>query len=222
MMRRAVKADWSVIELAQKIQEEVRDSSNGNGVKGIVHHFKLIPKRGELYTYRLVAPDSAHNNEDSVKLWIDLGFQVHRQVPENAKGFRDGSIIQTEKKTSDYSIHAPKRSEGELFTYKAFVERVVDGDTMIVKIDLGFKTRIREYLRLRGIDAPELAAAEGKRTRDFVARELAKVNHVILTSYRSEKYGRYLADLFYGDEDKQYLNQKLLDEELATPFRELP
>src|SRR3990167_7609795 len=51
-------------------------------------------------------------------------------------------------------------------TYKAFIERVVDGDTLIVKIDLGFETRIREYLRLRGIDAPETDTAEGKRSEE--------------------------------------------------------
>lgn len=35
------------------------------------------------------------------------------------------------------------RTARALFTYKAFVERAVDGDTLVVKIDLGFETRIR-------------------------------------------------------------------------------
>lgn len=217
LMRRAEKANWTSEELAQKIRQEVRDFSNGEATGP--HIAKLSPKIGVLYTYRLVAPESAHKDEDADRLWIDLGFQVHRQMPESAKGFRDGSLIESKwEKEEGYSVHATKRTESDLFTYKAFIERVVDGDTVIVKIDLGFETRIREYLRLRGIDVPEMDTPEGKRARDFVARELGKVDHVILASTRSDKYGRYLADVFYGPEDGQYLNQKLLDEGHAESY----
>jgi len=217
LMRRAEKSNWNAEELAQKIRQEVRDFSEGEAVGPRI--IKLSPKKGILYTYRLIAPDSAHKDEDTDRLWIDLGFQVHRQMPENAKGFRDGALIETKwEEEEGYSIHASKRTEGDLFTYKAFIERVVDSDTLIVKIDLGFETRIREYLRLRGIDAPETDTAEGKRAREFVVKELAKVDHVILTSTRSDKYGRYLADVFYGPEDGVHLNQKLLDEGLALYY----
>ena len=75
---------------------------------------------------------------------------------------------------------------------------------------------------MRGVDAPEMSTAEGRKARDFLGREFEKVDHVILSSTRSDKYGRYLADVFYGVNDDQYLNQRLLDEKLAVPFRELP
>ena len=114
------------------------------------------------------------------------------------------------------AIHATKRTENDLYTYKAAVERVVDGDTIIVKIDLGFGNRCREYLRFRGIDAPEIDTPEGKKARQFVVNELAKVDHIILTSTKSDKYGRYLADVYYGD--GKHLNQKLLDEKLVLYY----
>src|SRR3989344_5294930 len=216
-MRRAEKAKWTAEQLAQKILQEVRDFSDGEAAGP--HISKLSPKKGTLFTYRLVAPESVHKDEVADRLWIDLGFQVHRQMPENAKGFKDGSLIESKwEKEEGYSVHTTKRSESDLFTYKAFIERVVDGDTVIVKIDLGFETRIREYLRLRGIDAPEMDSAEGKRAREFVIKELGKVGHVILTSTRSDKYGRYLADVFYGPGDGQYLNQRLLDEGHAESY----
>ena len=88
----------------------------------------------------------------------------------------------------------------------------------LVPLHLGFGILIREYLRLRGIDAPEMDTAEGKKAREFVERELGKADHVILSSTRPDKYGRYLADVFYGAKDEQYLNQRLLDEGLAVPF----
>ena len=43
-----------------------------------------------------------------------------------------------------------------MFQYKVKVTRVVDGDTVDVDIDLGFKMWLRdERVRLMGIDTPE-------------------------------------------------------------------
>ena len=43
-----------------------------------------------------------------------------------------------------------------LYTYKANIVRVIDGDTVVADIDLGFDVWLRkEHLRLVGIDAPE-------------------------------------------------------------------
>ena len=140
-------------------------------------------------------------------------------MPGSSKGFREGSLIESVKdEKGEYSIHATKRTEKDLYTYKASVERVVDGDTIIAKIDLGFGNQCREYLRFRGIDAPEMETAEGKKAREYVVKELAKVDHVILTSTKADKYGRYLADIFYGPEDEKFLNQKLLDDGMALPY----
>jgi endonuclease YncB( thermonuclease family) len=216
LMKRAAKAEWSAIQLAQTIQQEVtRGTATGQEPQSL----KLLPKRGILYTYRLVAPDSVHKCEDADRLWIDLGFQFLHQLPGSSKGFKAGSLIESVKdKDGEYSILSTKRTESDLYTYKADVERVVDGDTIIVKIDLGFGNRCREYLRFRGIDAPEMNTPEGKKAREFVVGELAKVDHVILTSTKADKYGRYLADIYYGPEDGVHLNQRLLDEGLALYY----
>jgi micrococcal nuclease len=40
------------------------------------------------------------------------------------------------------------------YIYQATLERVVDGDTVDVVIDLGFSTFRRERIRLYGVDAP--------------------------------------------------------------------
>ena len=50
----------------------------------------------------------------------------------------------------------------------AHVERVIDGDTILVEIDCGFNIRARQRLRLRGIDAPEMSTKAGERARVFV------------------------------------------------------
>ena len=42
------------------------------------------------------------------------------------------------------------------YRYRAELDRVVDGDTLDVVIDLGFYIRIKERIRLEGVDTPEI------------------------------------------------------------------
>ena len=50
-----------------------------------------------------------------------------------------------------------------MYEYRCRIDRVVDGDTVDVDIDLGFGVWLREErVRMYGIDTPE------SRTRDFV------------------------------------------------------
>ena len=60
--RRAQKSGWGYRELARKIREEVKDERDvgGNGgARPAPLPSKLIPRRGELYTYRLIELDPA-------------------------------------------------------------------------------------------------------------------------------------------------------------------
>jgi endonuclease YncB( thermonuclease family) len=90
-----------------------------------------------------------------------------------------------------------------MYEYHAIVDRVVDGDTIDVTIDLGFHTHIKTRVRLEGINAPE------SRTRDLEEKErglAAKArlieileynkNHCILRVSGLGKYGRALATVF--------------------------
>jgi micrococcal nuclease len=42
-----------------------------------------------------------------------------------------------------------------MFEYRAKLVRCVDGDTVELDVDLGFKVTMREKFRLTGIDTPE-------------------------------------------------------------------
>lgn len=42
-----------------------------------------------------------------------------------------------------------------MYNYKATVERIVDGDTIDVVIDLGFKITTNQRIRLKDINTPE-------------------------------------------------------------------
>ena len=45
----------------------------------------------------------------------------------------------------------------KLYTYKARLSRVIDGDTVELNVDLGMSVSVKETFRLYGINAPEIS-----------------------------------------------------------------
>ena len=110
------------------------------------------------------------------------------------------------------------------------INRVLDGDTIDVTIDLGFDLYKKERVRIAGVDTPE------KRTRDLEEKELgidatewlkAKLEGTLAgddeLSIRTElvggvgKYGRLLGWLYIGDEDLS-LNEQMITEGYAWEY----
>lgn len=108
-----------------------------------------------------------------------------------------------------------------MYTYKAKITEVYDGDTVTALVDLGFRISFEIKIRLLGIDTPEIRGTErpeGLVARDRL-RELVLGKEVILITERDrqEKFGRWLGELFFPDDD-QSVNQKLLQEGLAKKY----
>ena len=88
-----------------------------------------------------------------------------------------------------------------MYTYKAKLDRVVDGDTVDAYIDLGFDISVHKRIRLAGIDSPESRTrdleekARGLASKDRLI-DLLKDGKFILESKEVGKYGRVLGTLF--------------------------
>ena len=110
------------------------------------------------------------------------------------------------------------------------INRVVDGDTIDVTIDLGCDLYKKERVRVAGVDTPE------KRTRDLEEKELGldatqwlkdKLEGAIdgddELTIRTElkggvgKYGRLLGWLYVGDEEVS-LNEQMITEGYAWDY----
>ena len=110
------------------------------------------------------------------------------------------------------------------------INKVVDGDTIDVTIDLGFDLYKKERVRIAGVDTPE------KRTRDLEEKALGldatywmkdKLNETIKGDeeliIRTElkggtgKYGRLLGWLYVGEDDIS-LNEKMITEGYAWAY----
>jgi endonuclease YncB( thermonuclease family) len=104
------------------------------------------------------------------------------------------------------------------YTYYAKLERVIDGDSLIINFDLGFYLNLKETVRLIGIDAPEINTKKGKEAAEFVESELKNANLIVETR-KKERYGRYLGYVYYSKKYKDFTDiiryGKLLNEELV-------
>lgn len=90
-----------------------------------------------------------------------------------------------------------------MYEYEAVVTKVYDGDSITVDIDLGFGIwKKKESIRLNGIDTPELRGSsamekvKAMEARDFLS-SLIMFKTIKMQSVGKDKYGRYLADIFY-------------------------
>ena len=114
---------------------------------------------------------------------------------------------------------APKLSYGP---YKALVVRVVDGDTFECLIDTGFDIKLREMVRLLGVDTPETyrprndaEAAHGQAATKFVKDWMEGQQVIIRTHYnRQGKYGRVLADVWHPHRQR-WLSDELVARDLV-------
>ena len=109
----------------------------------------------------------------------------------------------------------------KLFRYNCTLDRVIDGDTVDLNIDLGFSVFLnKQRVRLAGIDTPE------SRTRNQIEKRLGLQAKQLLTELCKDgfvleslgrgKYGRLLGILW--NYQGFSINQQMIDAELAVEY----
>lgn len=99
--------------------------------------------------------------------------------------------------------------EKNLYWYRAVCDRVVDGDTISILVDLGMNITVKERVRILGIDTAEIY--EVKKASEEYAKGMlskARVEGLVLGQElyikthkdRSGKYGRLLCEVFIDDQ----------------------
>lgn len=81
----------------------------------------------------------------------------------------------------------------------ATIVRWLDGDTVEVSIDLGWRISLSTKIRLRNVYAPELPTPGGVRAKEAAEQMLPVGSNVLLESYRLDKYGRSESEIFFND-----------------------
>lgn len=88
------------------------------------------------------------------------------------------------------------------WTYRATLVRVVDGDTIVVTVDLGFRASITTPVRLAGVNCPEHGTTAGDAATRYTTRWLAGADLTIVSDKPDrygDKYGRWLAVVHRAD-----------------------
>lgn len=224
---KAEKEHWT----RDRIREEVRKRKTEKGEKEPQPEMQVSSaKPGKIGTYKIV---KARVGPEMGKVVIDLGFSNYYKTTKDLN-FKEGDIIESVPAMNELrsapsdKIRRSKRKAEDLYTYRAHVYEVLDGDTFKAVIDLGFGVRSSQTLRLRGLDAPEIISTEGKEAKKFLEQKLLgsgvrgsglanpqtlTPNPIIIRSVKSDKYDRYLVDVFVNSE---HINQKLIEQDLAV------
>jgi micrococcal nuclease len=113
-----------------------------------------------------------------------------------------------------------------LYTYRAKMTRVIDGDTVVVDLDLGLNIKINNFkIRLSRINAPELRGEfreDGLRSMRYLRRFVGqrRAFYIETLSDKKDKYGRYLGELYVYYGDKCYnVNDRMLEKGYASLYK---
>jgi micrococcal nuclease len=103
------------------------------------------------------------------------------------------------------------------------INRIIDGDTVDLDIDLGFGITISHRVRLNGINAAETRTLDpnektkGLAAKEWLKKELSREGELIIETTKEDKYGRYLGTLYFVGESIS-VNQKMLNEGIVASY----
>lgn len=226
----AVRQSWTRDRLRAEVQR--RQAARRPSQKNVPEPI-LTATPGKVGVYRVIR---AKAGPFPGKLALDLGFASYYR-PKEIQKFKEGDIVSIAgagfprpvlKGAATAPLQLSKdATPSDLFTYRAYVSEIIDGDTFKAVIDLGFDIVTEQKLRLRGLDAPEIESKEGKEAKEFLASVIAsgakpayrtgRQSPVLIRTVKSDKYDRYLADVFVKD---RYVNQELVAQGLAVVVEE--
>jgi len=105
-----------------------------------------------------------------------------------------------------------------MYTYKARINRVVDGDTVNLTIDLGFRLSMTANCRLAGINAPELNTDAGKHSKMMLDMITPKKQDITIHSTGLDKYGRPIVIMEHFDKNEGSFNEWMVKNKYAVNY----
>lgn len=91
-----------------------------------------------------------------------------------------------------------------MYDYAARVVKVIDGDTFIANVDVGFYMYSHQHLRLLNYEAPEIRGAErklGLLAKAKLEEHLPVAMEIRIRTEKSDSFGRWLAEVMWESEN---------------------
>ncbi len=110
-----------------------------------------------------------------------------------------------------------------MYSYQAKVEKWVDGDTLVLEIDLGFDARRSERIRLARINSHEMRSDKITHRRKarharMVGKKFCPEGSIVkVTTFKNkfDMYARYIAEVTYQGKN---LSDYLIEQGVAEVF----
>ena len=111
-----------------------------------------------------------------------------------------------------------------MYEYACEVERIIDGDSLVARISLGFDIHFSSSVRLFAIDTPESRTrnldekARGLLAKDFLKDSIENGKKIVIKTELKDsrgKFGRVLGTIWV---DGVNINQALIDNHLAVAY----
>ena len=84
-----------------------------------------------------------------------------------------------------------------MYQYAARLVRVVDADTVVLDLDLGFyQWRLNRSYRLARINAPEMSTPEGVASKAALVDHLADFTTFLVSTSRADSFDRWIVELY--------------------------
>ncbi len=187
LMRETIQGGWNRDNLSFRVREA------GELRKSPIVRWKR-PK-GSLWYIKI--KENIYNEEFYL---LDLGFYSYYKIPKstNVENYKAGEIVRIKKNKTNWMVEKTEIQEPSiLYFYFGEVERVIDGDTILVRLELGFNLITRQRIRLHNVWSAELGTAEGESSFESLKRKLSPKTKVIVRSRSKDVYGRYVGEVLY-------------------------
>lgn len=126
---------------------------------------------------------------------------------------------------NETKVEIPKDA---LFTFRARLVRIIDGDTIDVVLDQGLHNTRTERLRLLGVNCPEMRGEERSAgiaahfwVTGFFLTDTESKWPLIIRTEKSDVFGRFLAHV-WRMEDGVYLNSAIIEAGHGVSFPTSP
>lgn len=103
------------------------------------------------------------------------------------------------------------------------INKIIDGDTVDIDIDLGFSLTIKQRVRLKGINTAETKTlnleekTKGLVAKEWLKKELSREGEWVIETTKEDKYGRILGTLYLVG-DPVTVNERMINEGIAKPY----
>lgn len=106
------------------------------------------------------------------------------------------------------------------YIYRAKLNRVIDGDTYVLDVDLGFQITAAITVRLRGVNSPEMSDGTKGSTARYGAVALLTGRELLVETFHDRRsFARWVADVWLqmaGEKELVSLAERLVLEGFAV------